>query len=352
MRRVLLAVGLSLASVALLVAQPPAAESPAAAAARKRQEAIKSVEFVFKVEEIAEPGCMSDFADKKAVGKLFPSRQIRTESLNRLVVQGKSLRYENNHPTPDSRTLAWEDTREVFVSDGETVKLFYRPKGEVSRQNSFGIINTPKGNPVGTELIVLPMMFAVRGADPEMCASSISGIQWLSTGTSQSTTGDFLDGFRRNLGSRDSVEILVSPKNGYALTRYRRLTSGGRVATQLDVISKSDEQSGVVLPAKWKQILFGNTGAVRRTFDVTVREVRVGASRPKSEFDLEFPVGMEVDDQRNGKSFVVGPTGSLLGLSGPGGPVLPGGSSWKWWLLLPVTILVAAGVRQWVRRRR
>ena len=133
------------------------------------------------------------------------------------------------------------------------------------------------------------------------------------------------------------------------MARYRE-TNGGKVLAQVDVASQLHPVIGVVLPINWKQTFYSKTGAVRRTFTVVVRSATATETAPTSEFDLEFPPGMEVDDQRTGKSYVVDPSGSLAGLRGPGGPVEQERTRWLWWAIFPVALAVGIAIRRWRHR--
>jgi hypothetical protein len=119
-----------------LFGQPQAEESPAARAARERQEKLPILDFTFRIQETVEPGAMQrEVLRGGASPAKFPAERLSFDSTSRLLYDGNRIRHEDNHPMPDERTLIFEPSTAVKVSDGRLVKYFYHPIGHERRRS-------------------------------------------------------------------------------------------------------------------------------------------------------------------------------------------------------------------------
>lgn len=144
-------------------------ESPAVAAARARQEAVKTLEVEFRCVATVPKGAISD-ADPKAYGKRapLPANDLLAESINRLVIDGVKVRYEDNHPTwsnwyaPDG---ALRKRTTISTSDGTNAKLFF-PKGLSGQGNPLGIISRDAlAKLMISQEVLSPITMTFRGLD-------------------------------------------------------------------------------------------------------------------------------------------------------------------------------------------
>ncbi len=143
----------------------------------------------------------------------------------------------------------------------------------------------------------------------------------------------------------------------------RRITlrRQGQLLDQVDITYRPDEIAGW-FPTSWVRNQYAPGGAVRRTTKIEVLEVRFNEPQPAEQFDVVFPTGTTVIDDRNDLTFYrVQPDGSMREVS-PSGEVLSAsiaqpGDSWyrrNRWILaclgMALVGLVLAGVLK--RRRR
>lgn len=360
MRRVLLAFGLAVASAALLVAQPPAAESPAAVAAKKRQEAIKSLEVKFHIKETIEPGSQSASRVSNPRDKGFPDKQLVLESDNRLVLDGSSARLEMNHPMADLRTQRWTPTKQVAVHHGNEAKRYYAPtEVEVTRENSVASIKSPAAAKVTHGYGLLLLMLNARGADAALCPWSFAEGKWQLDGSPFSQGGATYQQLRYRspeIPSSASLTCWVDTKRDFAVKRVRLEIPKGE-GTLLDATLETDPDSKIVYPRAWTWTTFDPSGKVQSTLTSTVTAIRFNPTVAPSELELVFPPNVEVVNQIDGNSYLVRADGSFQKLSAMGADSeairAEAASSWwaRNWLWL-AGALVVASLLGWLARSR
>jgi hypothetical protein len=93
-----------LASAAVSWGQPSTAQ-PAIAAAKKRQQALKTVEFVFSRTDVDMPAMLGPPAPAGKSKKPIPEKETVVESKgNRLILDGARGRLEDHHPMWNENT--------------------------------------------------------------------------------------------------------------------------------------------------------------------------------------------------------------------------------------------------------
>ena len=82
-------------------------DTPAAVAAKKRQEAIRTIEVVFTITETVEPGSLTPLRGGPfgTSGKGFPAERQTIRSTNRLLVDGDRVRFDYAGELP--KLMAW-----------------------------------------------------------------------------------------------------------------------------------------------------------------------------------------------------------------------------------------------------
>lgn len=322
--------------VLLACASVVVAQSPASTAARERQQAIQSIEFEFTVEETMEPG-MAARAAQAAMdggGKVTPPTQaLRAKSENRLVISGNQIRYEDNHPRFDLRTNALSENINLAVSDGRRQKVYFGPRTGADRKNSYGLLALPARGMIAQDALQLPMMLACRGYEGELSVVVYPrDIQ---------PTGE-----RLRIRGRDCqvykckpqrMTVWVDEAAGHSPRRIRFDNRNG-LELQLEIESEQDSKSGLVLPKSWTQTRYSQAGKVESTIAVKVNAVQVNRDYDAATFDLEFPPGITVDDQRNNTTHAVRPDNSLEEIDPHGNPTSSG------WLARNAVWLIAVGV--------
>ena len=172
---------------------------------------------------------------------------------------------------------------------------------------------------------------------------------------------------------RPCREYTLEPSPGHVLSFWLdtardfnvvrlRNQENGKLREQLDVEYKEHPACGWV-PQSWTRNAFAPSGEVRRSTRVDVMELHVNEPQEADLFEIRFPAGVMVGDQRDSKDYVIQPDGSMREIS-PSGELLPTtkdqpGTPWYQrhrWLLLSVAasaVLLLATILVWrIRQRR
>jgi len=361
MRHAIHALLWSVACAGVQVAQQPAAESPAAVAAKTRQEAIKSIEIQFHIKETLEPGSQPGSVTPTPGGKSFPEKQTVIESDNRLVMKGEDIRLESNHPLWDLRTLSFLRRNHVAtIRENESKSYYVRADQEVGWEDSVATIKPRRSAHVADDLTMMSFMMHCRGVSRSIEAFSFTSGRWQPTGLTQSINGVQLQQYRLTLGKMypagSSVVAWVDPKQDYAVRRLR-CDFPKSSTILLDTTFETDPQSGLVLPVRWTDTRLNPNGKVLSTRVHQITSCRVNYAPSATEFDLTFPPNVRVYNEFEGKEYLVRADGSFQPLRGStvdSAALAEASSSW-WWrqrylFAAGLALLVAAAL--WLRSRR
>jgi hypothetical protein len=105
----------------------------------------------------------------------------------------------------------------------------------------------------------------------------------------------------------NAIKVWVAPGRDYVITRMAFETNN-RITYQLTVQYREDPQHGWV-PSNWQIVNNNREGRLQTSTASTVTDYQINERIPTSTFDLVFPPGSAVDDQRAGKHFVIKPSG-------------------------------------------
>lgn len=200
-----------------------ATDSPAAVAAKARQEKLQSVDFTFRIQETVEPGAMQRERSRDGSAAVkFPAERLALDSTNRLLFDGNRIRHEDNHPLPDERSLRFEPNQGLSVTDGKLKKYFYHPKGDVSRQASVAKIANPRQDSVADFDVYMPLHMAARGYDNPGCRAAYTFKKLKPSGPGLVIGGVATEEFTLDAKSRNTtLRCWVSPVEGYSVRRVR-----------------------------------------------------------------------------------------------------------------------------------
>jgi hypothetical protein len=296
--------------LALFVATVASAdEPPAVAAARRRQEALRAVEFNMRVK-----------ADKNPASV-------------RLVFDGPKARLEHRITGERPRTFS-------VASDGERVKLYLLWDNPV-RGGSAGTIRPPSEG-VCRDTRFLPLTLAARPLDPVHCPFPMDALTPAGT---EEIDGRVCDVFTRPMtGFVLPATAWFDPAAGYSLRRFRH---GGEV---IDVESSNDNSAGVWLTTRYTTSKPNAAGKVE-VQEYTVERVEVGKPYPAAEFDPPWPAGLQVYDLVENRVFVSDADG---GLQPADNHTVWDWVARLWWVPVAAVGLSAAlaGWRVWRKRAR
>ncbi len=320
----------SVAYLALFVSSAALAQapSPAVIAARQRQEALPSVEFVFRQKSVQDVRHVEALFTEKGDSPTAPPPQhpiLSESSGNRLVFSGDKVRVESQHPIYSTISHKAEEEHTVRTFDGERTRLYHQPPDKPKR--GYGVISDARE--FSTVSQPLPFTFAARGLDGMLCEHPVNDL--IPSGTA-TVRGRVCEQFRVKRGmSPAEVLVWLDPTAGYTLRRVRRNHLNGTPSMLIDAESSNANPSGVWLPSSFTVRRFDKTGKPQSTREYTVERVVIGQEYPSTEFDFLWPEGMPVEDLKTGENYVATADGRLWQTHWRGGPV----SFWvtrQWWV--------------------
>jgi hypothetical protein len=336
--------------------RPLVAADPLIEAARRRQDATRSVVVEFEVKEFVGKGKLTGLGLKPRTPDPVPKEDTEIVSRNRLVIEGEKARFENNHPMfyVDGGELI--RTSSVVVTDGETAKLYF-PTGIGGRGQGQGIV-WANAAPEGLRPPVLtPLTAHFRGLTPHVTPYPVDQLR--PTSRTLRLDGRTCSEYEVATGPDKPISLFVDGQAEFALRRIRKLNRG-HLYQQLDVAYGT--RDGGLVPERWTIQEFDAAGKVKSKTEAVVLDVRVNPDVPRSEFDVEFPPGSSVYDQRTGKDYVV-KEGGMMRETTPAGVELDAevpvpGSSWLtrnrsgllWGALIALAGLACAAA--WWRKTR
>ncbi len=331
------------------------AAEPWVEAARKREEAFRSVEIEFRLVEFVAKGSLpvSPLPGVKAAGPI-PSADRTFESTSRIVMDGIKVRYEDNRPHWDFGAKDYLAKMTVGVWNGELSKA-YCPDGIGQGDRRTGVImRTAEAKGINSS-VLLGLTFNLRGLQPTICPYLVSELK--PTGLTQPIGGHLCNEYAITISPTNVLSVWMDPKCDYVVRRIRRLLSG-RIFYQTDVTFVSDPAAGW-RPASWTWTLYDTTGRVDSSCDGTVTSFKANPSIQPDTFELTFPEGTFIHDNRDGRRYIVQPNGDWQQVSSIGEPIdsaiSPIGSSWarrNRWLLVGLMVSVVLLIGAWVVLRR
>jgi hypothetical protein len=340
-------------------ASQDAGKDPAVAAAQARQKSVKTVNMEFKETEVDAKGCISELAAAPFKSKTpVPATETTFESINRLMMDGDKVRYENNHPLWELPTGKFLKRTSVNVFTGSLAKSF-RPRGLSGDREPLGDFESAGTLPeMRSSYTLLPVTMTFRGLNPVACAYPIYDLKY--SGNELPIDGRPCREYALKLSADLTLSFWLDTARDYVVRRIRQVKEN-RLAEQFDIQFQPHQACGWT-PASWARSLYGPGGAVLMTTSVEVRQIEINDSLPAAQFDLRFPEGTLVIDRRKATQYRVRADGSMRELSSTGeelpGTVAQPGDPWyrrHQWLLLSagaalLILLLAYGLRR--RRRR
>lgn len=308
-----------------LLAAQAVAQTPVETAARQRQDALQSVDCLFRLKTT----------------RATPAKRTEESEYNRLAFSGEKAVLELH--TDDLKTGALR--RWMAATDGErvTATLAVYVDNTLDLSQSGGEISPAKFG-VCRDLKWLPLTLAARGLDPVHCPIPADG--FTPTGTAE-VRGRACDEYTATLNEVGQVTAWFDPAAGHTLRRLRT------PRTVIEVESSNTHSAGVWLPKSWTVEQFDPAGKRTKLEEFNVFWVGVGKKFGKGEFVMPWSPGMRVADNISGGEFTVEGDGSLRREVDPWETVwrvLRGW--WVWALALGVLTAGVATFRTWRTRKR
>jgi hypothetical protein len=341
---------------ARLIGQSP--NDPAVVAARERQRTIRTIEMEFSYTETFSRGSMQVVFNGYPRMKKEPVPVVETkvESKNRLLLDQKKVRLENNHPIWHLQRGELLDSRLISVFDSHVSKLLY-PHGLGNDGIASGIIGDERKCVELFSYMFAPLALCLRGVDPDMTPYSYANFE--PSGVFLPIDGSRCQQYVASAG-RDRVTFWLDPTKGYVIRRLS-IYKGTRLQEQYDVKYQESPSTGW-LPISWTRSLFDDKGVLTILGSAQVLRTKLNESFAETEFNVVFPAGTQVYDQNTKKDYRVEADGTMreasrLGEELPASVSQPG-DSWgrrhKWLSITcgaAIFLLLAALVFRRARHR-
>jgi hypothetical protein len=353
------AAAMTLVTIVLFPAagRPAEEESPAVAAARARQDLVKTLDVTFKVTEVIPKGSISD-ANPEAYGKRapVPANEWTAVAISHMVIDGEMVYYENNYPNWSNLYAlngGLSIQSMISVSDGSIVKAFI-PSGMRGSGHSEGLIRKDRQG-VWMQAYLMPITMTFHGSKPALFHPLVTGMK--PTGNILPIDWTPCQEHMMSLNASKDERVWVDPEKDYVIRRYTGVFGEGLA----DIRYRRDDAWGWV-PESWIHHEVGRNSVLRKTHFVNVLEMRINEPQPAELFDISFPPGCEVHDDRTMpyKVYRVLPDGSMREISERTGefltePKVQPEGAWYWrfrWLLAGTGVILAGLAWQYAVRRK
>lgn len=170
-----------------------------------------------------------------------------------------------------------------------------------------GVVRPAKHHPDATLMRLQPILMTYRGLDPTMRAFELDTYDCAAT-MAIIDARPCIELTHRAVSGNGEDYIWVDAARGFGIIRYLSVRAA-KVDQKADVQFALDS-SGEWVPKTWRVIFNFPTGGMMRTINAEVTSFELGASIPSGEFDLEFPLGTRVSDEKRKVEYIVKPDGS------------------------------------------
>lgn len=333
-----------------------------AEAARRREDAARSVAVEFEIKEFVAKGQLQkspDPAAKAGSGSgAYPAADTEAKSRNRWVVSGRMARFENNHPLWSDSDGTLLPTTTLIVTNGDLAKTYF-PTGISGRTTGRGIIWTDGAGAGLRDQVLTPLNTHFRGLTAGLAPYPVGNLT--RTGATLPVGGRTCHEYAAPADPNKSISLFLDEADGFLLRRLRKLNRG-HLHHQTDVTYAPRDGDNV--PDRWTLSEFGTDGKVKSKREVSVVGLTVNPEVAGDQFDIQYPAGVAVFDQRNRTEYTVLPDGRMREVREDGGDpaeVAQPGASWltRWqptllWAVPAVAAMavLAAVVRRAARQRR
>jgi hypothetical protein len=275
------------------VVRGQADDAPAARAARARREGVKTVVIEYERVDVYVEGAGSGGATQRSQPKdTAPGDKHTLKTVNKFVLDGDKFRSEESHPHFVGARREIKAFKQVSVYDGLLTRTFFpdliQPGGGPSGAIDRGIRDM-------TGKRFSPLMMAFRGDDPTLCEYSTDKLK--PADGVLSIDGDECKEYRLLAGrSTATTSLWLDPARDY-LPRRICVKNGGSVTRQTDVTYRRDD-AGRWVPASWVSTYSFLPRYPVVTTTRTVLDVQFNVPQPAEQFELQFPPGTTVGDNR------------------------------------------------------
>lgn len=288
-------------------------------------------------------------------GRVLPTRDLVIMSRNNGVdLAGQRYRKNDTHPvdeTPTQTPLDLPGVTECY--DGQRL-LFLNPGGVRGAAYAVGVVaaQPPQGM---NDVTLLPIILTYCREHPADGSAVLHGCQ--PTGTVMNFDGHSCVEFTRVLSGAETRRYFID-SNVPHLVRRVQTTNGPKVFMQLDL--RYTMQNNQPELAGWTYQRYSTAGVLTQTTKYEVTKLEKGLEFPANHFELTFPEGCIVQDQRVQKEFRATATGTLEEVDPrtgePNGEATRPDAQWdryaRWLLAAGVLVVLLFVGRVAITRRR
>jgi hypothetical protein len=285
-----------------------AAADPAVAVAQARQDMVKTLLLEFKCTDVIARGAFShrDRADPLAdATNVFPRAETTRDSLNRLVIDGKQFRYEDNYTYLSRPDGSIQDHNSLIVSDGTTTATFLPPQENINPLPQ-GFLDSAASVGATNHMILWPITMTFRGADPQF--TTYPWTAWTPTTNSLAIEGVECKEYEFKSGNI-VIRCWLDPTRDLVPRRisYRK---AGVLRYQWDIAFERREP-GIWVPVSWVWKEYFPSGNPLRTTRAEVVSIQLNEAQLAEQFALSFPPGTNVIDNLKKKAYIVQANGDM-----------------------------------------
>lgn len=256
---------------------------------KERQERVRSMQFTW-TESRLHPRGSAPFL--KVADQEIRPKDISYDVYHRLDIDGEKLRYSYDGKTWKQDLTDVVDMNHTSAFDGQTPKLLNKGAG---LDHPIGTIFRDRRSPDLGQLQILPILLCYVGVHPTI--SPIRLVDFSIAKEKAVIKDSICDVLKERSGLRNGVcSIYVDPKREYSAVRYS-IAVNGNAQVQLD-IEYSFDPSNHWVPAGWDLILLSPSGVLQQHSKSSVSTVKINPSLPPDTFQLDFPAGAWITDQR------------------------------------------------------
>lgn len=256
----------------------------------RRANKLESVRVRWNETEMIAAHSMLSVGGKPSVR--YPLRDITNEKSVEFVKSNENIRYETNGPLWDVTSSEFFVRQYLSTWDGrQSMSLFGADAGRNPRFGALGYLHEPNQH----------MDQGNDGIAPVM-------LLWYAPRSHFQILSDLAEVvLEHSPGPGTNLRFTVNRQQGFSITRVER-TVGDQPQFTLDIryVATGD----IWLPASWKGLLLSRRGQLKRQFDCRVNSFVTNVSIPPNDFQITFPVGTRITDQRSGRQYLSEPRGT------------------------------------------
>ncbi len=284
---------------------------PIAKAWRDRESKYRSARFEWKNRHTVPRGQFTDMVARfpgsevrlKSMGierdAVVPPRDTTYEFRASCSVAGAKLRYEHDNHQWSAAKQSYVPMPYVGVFDGKIAKVLHT-LGSTYTHWPDALVYREAKHPDRDNLNLLPLLMHYRGVNPELRPYSIETMTV--GGLGRAPDGSDCLELTRDLNGAIQ-RFWVDPMREYSVVGYL-LTVKDRPMTKIAIRYRNDSGHGWVLAA-WELSSFQTDGRLTYSTHAQVTQVELNIDLPNSEFDVEFPPGTLVTDEKSKTTYIV-----------------------------------------------